>query len=452
MHSRPDVRDLTSGSISRNLWFLAIPMMTTNMLQTVYNVVDMIFVGKLGPSAIAAVSLCGAIMMVPFAILIGLATATVAMVSRFFGAQDYEGAGRAAIQSLLMGAVGGVGMLMLGVLFAPTLLNLFGVQPDVHALGTIYLRIIFYATVSVTLQFLSAAVLQAVGDASTALLLMVISVLLNVILDPLLIFGIGPFPRLEVAGAAWATSIARTVGMVLSLVILFRKRTHLILKLKDLRFDTFLIKRILKIGIPGSLQMGFRSATGMIMMGIVAVYGTVALATYGIGIRLDMFVMMPGFGLGAATATLVGQNLGAGKTKRAELSGWTAAINYAIFMIVAAILFYIFSESVFGIFSKQHEVLLLGQQYLHIVVFAYPFLALGIIFNRALSGAGETTVTMIVTAISLFAVGIPLACVLPRILGLATKGLWLSIAIGNVCNGLIMAFIFAKGRWKEKKI
>lgn len=426
--------------------------MATNMLQTAYNVVDMIFVGKLGPSAIAAVSVCGAIMMLPFAVLIGLSTATVAIVSRFFGAQDYESANRAAIQSLLMGAVGGLGILTLGVLFAPLLLRLFGVQPDVLVLGTSYLRIILLATVSVALQFLSAAVLQAVGDASTALWIMASSVLLNVLLDPLLIFGIGPFPRLEVAGAAWATSIARTVGMVVALIILFRKRTHLNLHLRDVRFEGSLIKRMLKIGIPGSLQMGFRSVAGMIMMGIVARYGTVALATYGIGIRLDMFVLMPGFGLAAATATLVGQNLGAGETRRAEKSGWIAAGNYMVFMLGAAVLFYIFAEVVFSIFNNQAEVLQLGKEYLRIVVFAYPFLAFGVILNRALAGAGETSKTMLVTALSLFAVGIPLACTLPHILDLATRGLWLSIATANVINGLIMTIIFARGRWKEKKI
>jgi putative MATE family efflux protein len=452
VHGRPDVRDLTSGSISRNLWYLAIPMMATNMLQTVFNVVDMIFVGRLGPSAIAAVSVCGAIMMLPFALLIGIATATVATVSRFFGAQDYDGAGMAAIQSLLMGAVGGIAILILGVLFAPELLRLFGVQSDVHTLGTVYLRIIFFAAASFSIQFLSAAVLQAVGDARTSLWIMASSVLLNIALDPLLIFGIGPFPRWEVAGAAWATSIARTVGMAVALVILFRKKTHLQLHLRNVHFDGSLIRRMLKIGIPGSLQMGSRSIAGMIMMGIVAQYGTFALATYGIGIRLDMFVMMPGFGLAAATATLVGQNLGAGEKQRAEKSGWIAAGNYVAFMLSAGVLFYIFAETVFSIFNNQAEVLQLGKVYLRIVVFAYPFIAIGIILNRALSGAGETTKTMIVTVISLFAVGIPLACILPQLFNLATKGLWLSIVISNINNGVIMTIIFSRGRWKEKKI
>ncbi|MBN2412798.1 MATE family efflux transporter [candidate division KSB1 bacterium] len=445
-------RDLTTGNITKNLWILALPMMATNALQTLFNVVDMIFVGRLGPSPIAAVSIVGVILMIPFSLVLGISIATGAMVSRYFGAKEYDRANHIALQSLHTGFYGGLIIMFLGIFLAPSLISLFGVDAEVHHLATIYIRIIFISSVAMALQFLTASIFQAVGDAHTALWIMIGAVVFNIITDPLLIFGIGPFPRLEVAGAAWATTISRFFGMIIALIFLFAKKTYLRIKWEGYYIDFGIVKRLLKIGLPGSLQMTLRSMSGIIMMGIVAGYGTFALAAYGIGIRIDMLVMMPGFGLAGATGTLVGQNLGALKPDRAVKSAWSAVNSYLLIMICAGMLFYIFAGDIFHLFNDNAQVISNGLGYVRILVFSYPFLAVAIVLNRALGGAGETVLTMLVTAGALFGVAIPLSFVLPKVLHIGVKGIWLAIVISNIVNAIVVMFIFILGKWKYKNV
>lgn len=445
-------RDLTSGSISRNLWFLAIPMMATNALQTLFNIVDMMFVGKLGPSPIAAVTVVGIIMMIPFSLILGTSIGTVAMVSRYYGAEDYKGASHVAYQTIVSAIIGGAIVTVLGILFAPSFINLFGVAADVHLYATLYLRIIFIASIPVALQFLTAAIFQALGDAPTAMWINLIAVLLNVLLDPFLIFGIGPFPRMEVAGAAWATSIARTVGMTVALYWLFNKQTRIKIKWEGLKPDREILRRLFKIGVPSSLQMTLRSASGIVMMGIVAGFGTIALAAYGIGIRIDMLVMMPGFGLAAAAATLVGQNLGAGKPDRAVQSSWVAAVYYLIIMISTGVIYYFLSPRIFAIFNSDPNVILNGNIYIRTIVLSYPFLSIAIIFNRALGGAGETVIPMMITGLSLFGIAVPLAFALPHFYNDGVRGVWIAIVVSNIAQAVWVTIIFLRGKWKLKRL
>ncbi|MBN2000182.1 MATE family efflux transporter [candidate division KSB1 bacterium] len=445
-------RDLTSGSIGRNLWMLALPMMATNAMQTLFNVADMIFVGKLGPAPIAAVSLVGMIMMIPFSLVMGLTIAVVAMVSRYYGARNYDNANHAALQAIKVGILCGLFLTVFGFFFASDITRIFGLEPTVHRLATLYLQIIFIASVPFTLQFITAAIFQAVGDAQTAFWIIFASVILNVLLDPLMIFGIGPFPRMEIAGAAWATSIARAVGMVTALTFLIIKQSHIKIKWEGFRVDWAIAKQFFKIGIPGSLQMTLRSTSGMIFMGIVAGYGTAVLASFGVGIRIDMLDLMPGFGLGAATATLVGQNLGAQKPHRAAISSWTAAAYYSIFMLVSAVLIYIFAENIIALFNNTQDVIQNGRTYLHIIIWTYPLLAFAVILNRALGGAGETVKTMLVTGFSLFCVAVPCAFFYPALLDIGVKGIWFGIATGHFAQAVIVTIIFSSGHWKHKKV
>ena len=445
-------RDLTTGSIAKNLWFLAFPMMATNALQTLFNIVDMIFVGRLGPAPIAAVAVVGMILMIPFAFALGLGVASGAMVSRYYGAKDYHNSNYFVLQSIFTGFAGGLIMMVIGYMGAPYLINLFKVDQTVQNLGTIYLQIMFLVSIPIVLQFLTSAIFQAVGDAKTALWINVCAVFVNIILDPFLIFGIGPFPRLEVAGAAIATAIARSMGMIIALLFLTRKKTHIQIKLSHFKIDTDAIKRLLKIAMPSSLQMVIRGSSGIVLMGIVAKYGTFALAAYGIGIRIDMLVMMPGFGLGAATATLVGQNIGAQKLKRAVKSTWLSAFYYVLIMCIAGVLFYNFPHFIYSFFNKTENVLLNGKIYLETIVFSYPFIALGIIFTRALGGAGETISTMLVTAFSLFCVAVPLAFVFPHLFNTGVRGIWYALVVSNIIHALIVGYLFLHGKWKIKKI
>lgn len=442
--------DVTRGSISKNIWRLALPMIAANVLQTLFNIVDMIFVGRLGPSSIAAVALSGVIMMLIMTVLIGIAIATQAMVARFVGARDNDTAADIATQSLLLGTIASLLLACLGIIFSPYLLNMLGATNHVLRLGTGYLRIMFAGTLTMFLMFLIRAILHGAGNAVTPMGLLIFSTILNIILDPLLIFGIGPFPRLGVNGAACATVTARGSGMIIGLFILLKGRSGIKLRLQNLRVDLNLMWRIVKIGIFSSLQALLRNMSQMTITRIVAVYGTFAIAAYGIGMRVRMVVMMPGFGLATAAATLVGQSLGAQDPKRAERSSYLSVLFYEILMICMGILFFLFARQIVGIFNSQTDVINVGSMYLRILSLSFVFLALSIVLGRAMNGAGDTLSPMVITFVALLGLRIPLAVALSRELG--TNGIWLGMALSDLANGLITTLWFSRGKWKEKKV
>jgi len=445
-------RDLTTGSISNSIWTLAWPMIVGNVLQTGFNVVDMIFVGRLGAEAIAAVSLSGMILMLIITLIVGIGIGTTAMVARFFGAKEYAQANEVALQSLLFGGIASFFLAVVGFFFSGTLLRVFGAEAKVVELGTDYLSIMFLGSSTMFLLFLGAAILRGAGDTLTPMLILMLSTLINIIADPLLIFGLGPFPRLEIKGAAIATVIARGIGMFIILGILWKGYSYIHISLKKIKFRFDLLWRIIKIAIPGSLQMAIRSTSGLVIMSIVVVYGTYALAAYGVGLRINMIVMMPGFGLGAATATLVGQNLGAQKPQRAEKSAWIALIYYEAIMIVIGTLFYLFAPKIISAFNTNPEVIREGASFLRIVTFSYVFLAMAIVLHQGLHGAGDTVPPMMITALALLGVRIPLAYFLPKLFPLNTVGIWLAIAFSSILEGSLVAFWFKSERWKKKKI
>lgn len=255
-----------------------------------------------------------------------------------------------------------------------------------------------------------------------------------------------------VAGSALATVIARGVGLLFLLYVFMFRHPLFRLRIKDMRIDWDIIKRIARIGLFGSLQMFIRTFSALMLMRIVALYGTFAIAAYGIGMRLRMVVMMPGFGLAMATAVLVGQNLGAGKPERAERSGWIATGFYEIIVIAVATIFMVFSKDLVRVFNPHPEVIRLGTTYLHFVAITLLFIALSIVLGRAMNGAGETRSPMIITAVSLLVFQIPLAFILSQTLNLGTNGIWTGILISSIIQGIVMTLLFIRGKWKRKKI
>ncbi|MCK4352166.1 MATE family efflux transporter [candidate division WOR-3 bacterium] len=444
--------NLTEGSIFKSIWLLALPMMTGNILQTLFNVVDMIFVGKLGAPAIAAVSMSGIIMMLIITVAIGLSIGTMAMVARFTGANDIEQANNVAMQSLILGGIIFIFLAIFGTLFAEPLLKLIGANPEVVKLGVTYLKIMFIGSITMLLLFLISAILRGAGDAVTPMKILIFSTILNIIVDPLLIFGIWIFPRLGVRGAAYATVFARGMGMVIGLWILFRGYSRIHVNLMKVKLDFNLMWRIIKIAIPGSIRPALRNISGLIVMSIVALYGTYAIAAYGICIRVNMIVMMPGFGLGAAAATLVGQNLGAKKPKRAERSAWITLGFYELIMVVVGALFFIFAQTLIKIFNTNPEVVRMGMTFLRIVVLSYIFLASSIILQNAMCGAGDAVPPAFITGITHLGVRVLLALMLTKTLGLKTMGVWLAIAISTTIEGILTAGWFGIGKWKYKKV
>ena len=445
--------DLTSGNISKTIWKLALPMMIGNLFQTLFNVVDMIYVGKLGSSSIAAVAMSGTIMHLIIVAIIGVGTGTTALISRFIGAKKGDEANRVFMQSFIIAFVGWIILALFGYFIAPGALQILGAEEEVFRLGGAYLQIFFIGSLGFFMMGVLRSAMQGSGDAITPMILLACSTIINLILDPLLIFGIWIFPRMGVKGAALATIISQSIMMIIGWIyVALGHHYHLTFDWKNLRIEWDYIKRILLIGFPSSLQMLLRSMATILIMGFVAPYGTLAVAAYGIGMRINMIVMMPGFGLAMAAATLVGQNLGAGKPDRAEKSGWLAVGYYIIIMLIMGIIFYIFAPQLISIFNKEEGVINIGVEYLRIITPFYIFLAMAIVLNRAITGAGDTVAALSITAICLLGIQFGLIMYLPKLANLGTKALWMAIVIAMTSQGLMAAGWFKLGRWKHRKI
>ena len=461
---KKDSRDLTEGSIVRNLWYLALPMIAGNLLQDALNIADMIFVGWIGPDAIAAVGMGGILLYMTFTVAIGISTGTVAMVSRFIGEQKHDAAEHVTMQSLLLGILCSVGLAVVGYPLAEPILRLLGAKGNVITLGTSYFRIMLLGAFTMFLSYTLSSALRGAGDAMTPMIIFAVSTALNIILDPLLIFGLWIFPRLGVAGSALATVIARGVGLVIFLWGFFTKRFVLRLKLSDAQVNLDIMKRIIKIGAFGSIQALLRNLSGLILMRIVTFYDKKmhvaeastttaempAVAAYTLGMRLRMIVMMPGFGVANAVAPLVGQNLGAGKPKRAEKSAWMGVAFGAGIMMFAGIIYIIFANLIMSAFTQDPEVIRIGAVYVRIQAITYGFIGLSIVLGRGFSGAGDTLPPMVFTGISLLGFAIPAVIVMANWLGLI--GIWIGIAASNVVQATMMAFWFLRGKWKEKEV
>lgn len=443
-------RGLTEGSIVKNVWHLSLPMMMGILLHNTFNIVDMIFVGRLGPAAIAAVSMNGILLGVIWTLIMGISLGTMAMVARFIGAQRFEEADNVAMQSLFMGILGSIPITIAGFFLAEPILRVLGAKEEVLSPGISYLRIISLGSITMFLPFITSSALRGAGDAYTPMKILGFSTTLNIILDPLFIFGLWGFPRWGVAGSALATVLSQGVGALILLYILFRGRSVLHLNLEKARLNLEMMWRIAKIGVFGSLQMVMWNISDLVLMRIVAIYGTFAVAAYGIGMRVVFMVMMPGFGLAQSAATLVGQNLGAEKPARAERSAWIATGFYEVIMIVSTAFLIIFARNIVSIFNLNPEIVKIGGSYIRFISSTFFFMALSIVLSRAMNGAGDTLSPMVITAISVFVLRIPLVLFLAK--SWATTGIWTGIAISNVAQGLITTFWFTRGRWKHKAI
>lgn len=445
-------RDLTTGSISKAIWILAIPMIISNVFQSAFNLVDMAFVGRLGPVALAAVAMSGQIIMILMFLMVGIGAGTTALIARAIGEKNREKADSVAMQSIILVFIGSIIFGVAGFILSPRLLGILGANAEVISVGTGYLQITFGGIIVLVYMFSIASILHGAGDATTPMLILGLSTILNIVLDPLLIFGIGIFPRLGVNGAAWATVFSRGIGAVIALEVLLRGRSRVHVRLKDLKVHLNTMWRILKIGIPASAQMTLRGLVGIALIAVVAGFGTTAIAAYGVGISLFMVAMMPGFAMGMAAQTLVGQNLGAKQPERASRSAWTTVAYYSIFMMAVAFVFVALAPNLIMIFNNDPEVIRMGTSFLQITAWGYVFIAFSLIFNRSLSGAGDTMSPLVFTFVALWLVQIPLAIVLSRVPSLGVKGIWYAVLAAYVVQAIMTTAWFQTGRWKFKKV
>lgn len=442
--------NLTEGSIFKNILFLSLPSMVTLLLQDAFNLVDMYFVGKLSASALASVSMAGIIVGLLLVAVNGISAGTVALVSRHVGEGDIDKADKVVMQSFILGLIMTVIVTIIGCLFAPQMLELLGASEEVVIQGTSYLRITFGGSITIFLTVLMFSALRGAGDPLSPMRILVVSTIANIILDPIMIYGLWGFPRLEVAGSALATIVARAIGMVMVLRVMFQEKSIIKLRAQDFHFNWDIVKNIMKIGTPGALGALVLNISALLLMGIVATFGTFAVAAYGVGMRLNMAVMIPTMGFGVASATLVGQNLGAGKPERAEKSGWVCAGISASIMAILSIVFLLLSGDLISIFNDEIEVVKIGTQFIRILAPSYIFIGSGMTLGRGLEGAGDTIHTMMFSTITMLVLRIPLAWYLPHWFGM--KGIWSSLALTNAIYGIIVAIWFKMGRWKKRKI
>ncbi|MEI8140250.1 MAG: MATE family efflux transporter [bacterium] len=449
---RSNAQSLTTGSVWQGLIGLAWPMFVSTTLQNLQSVIGLFWVGRLGSDSVAALAMSGTLLMMLFPVVMGLSTGTIAIVARSVGAGNPAEAAEVGGQSLLAALICGVIAGVAGWYWAGDLCRWQGATGEVARLGTQYLGISFLGCFTVFILFIGNSILQASGNTVIPMYAMVLATVLNLVLDPIFIFGLLGMPRMGVEGAALAMVLAQSVAVVVVLRALVRGKSGVKVGLAAWRLRLDPIWRIMKVGIPSSGQMLSRSLMSVALMWIVAKYGTNAVAAYGIGVRFHMMALMPAFVLGNAAGAIVGQNLGAGRPDRAQRVAWLATGLDAIIMFVLALGLTIFATPLVRLFDPSPEVVLAGASYLRITSFFHVLAALSIVLGRALQGAGDTVAPMVATIVGLWGVQIPLAIFLARHMTPSTDGIWWSVGIAILVNGLMVTFWFMTGRWKTRKV
>jgi putative MATE family efflux protein len=442
--------DFTTGSTGRALGLLAVPMMLEMSMEAIFAVVDIAFVSRLGMNAIAAVGITEALITVLYAIAIGLGMGVTAMVSRRIGAKNPDGAARVTGQAIWVGAVLSVVIGVFGVVFAEDLLYMMGVSDAVVETGRGFTAVLLGGSASILFLFLLNAAFRGAGDAPIALRALVLANSINIVLDPCLIFGLGPFPELGVTGAAIATTIGRSVGVLYLAYRLCAPGSRLNLELRHLAIHSGLIMRMFQISIGGVGQFLIATSSWIAIMRVVALYGSAPIAAYTIAIRMLEFAFLPAWGLGNAAATLVGQNLGAGKADRAEQTVKKAARYNTMFMAALGLGLVVLAPQVVGLFTSDPEILRHGIMCLRILGIGFPLYAVGMIMIQALNGAGDTRTPSLLNFICFWMLQIPLAYWLAQDAGLGPTGVFIAIVISESILSVLGLIVFRRGAWKTK--
>jgi putative MATE family efflux protein len=445
------VTDFTQGSIPRHLIVFSIPMLLGNLLQTFYNTVDSIWVGRfLGPEALAAVSVSFPIVFLLVAFTTGLSMAASVMVAQYFGAREEEAVRRTATASTVLLTLIGLGLTVVGLVVHRGILTLIRTPSGIMELATSYL---FFFLLGLPFMFIYnniGSVLRGAGDSKTPLLLLVYATVLNIVLDPLLILGVPPFPRLGVAGAAIATTVSQGFSALWGTVILKRERFFVFERSHIIPCASF-VRTLFRLGLPAGAQQTIVSLGHLAMMSIVNGFGKTVVAAFGAATRVDQFSFLPALSFSLAISSLAGQNVGAQNFTRArEVARW-GAIVAASFALPVSVLVFFFAPQLIRIFTTDSEVIRAGVEYLRIVSFSYVPFALMFAYNGFLRGAGDTFQTMVNTLLTLWLVRIPVAKLL-SLTALAERGIWVSFVAGPTAGYLIAYLYYASGRWESKAI
>ena len=442
-------QDYTSGSIRKAIFMLSVPMVMEMMMESIFFLVDAYFVSSLGANAIATVGLTESVLTLVYAIAIGLSMGVTAIVARRVGEKDLPGAGRAAVQAIFLGVLVAAMISAIGIIFPKQILGLMGGAPDLIEDGYRYTQILLGGNLTIMLLFLINAIFRGAGDASVAMRVLIISNLLNILLDPLFIFGWGPVPGFGVKGAAIATTIGRGTAVVIQLLILIYGWSKIKVALNQFRFHAATMWNLVKVSLGGIGQFIIGTSSWVFLMRIMAEFGSEVLAGYTIAIRVLMFTLMPSWGMSNAAATLVGQNLGAGKPDRAEKSVWKTGKFNAWFMVAVSLFYLFFAESIMRVFSDEAPIIEYGALSLRVIAAGYVFYAYGMVIIQAFNGAGDTRTPTVINFFCFWLFQLPLAYIGAVSLDLGPLGVLIAITVAEMLIALIGIWLFRKGKWKE---
>jgi len=444
MKDRPN---LLEGSITKNIIFLAAPMVLVMFLQTLFNIVDTIFVGRISAYAVAAVSMAFTVMFIIIAIGAGLGIGTASVVARRLGAKDKKGAELAAEHSIFIGLFVSLLITALGLAFAEQIFILMGAGPEVLPLVLSYVRILFVGMIFLVMMFIGNSILQGEGDTKTPMKIISFAVVLNIILDPIFIFVLG----YGVAGAAIATVLSRAVGAALIWYFLLSNRALLQFNLRAFKYAPAIVRDILKVGLPSMVLHGAMGVGMAAFTKLSSLFGPFAIAAYGIGFRLESIAILPALGIAMAVVTIVGQNVGAGNISRAKKTTWVAAAMASAFAVIVAIIISIIPAQTIMLFNSDPLVVEYGVSFIRIVSASFMLTTLSIVIINAFQGAGNGTVPLFLTLLRLFIVAVPLAYLLSVTFGYGLVGVWIGMAASNAVAGIVGAIWFKFSKFEHSR-
>ena len=445
-------QDFTEVAVGRAVVLLAVPMVLEMIMESVFAVADIFFVGRLGATAVATVGITESLMTIIYALAIGLSIGAAATVARRIGEKDNDGAARAAVQSIALGVVGATAIGTTGVLFGSQLLRGMGASDDVVGQGSGFARIMLGGSGSALLLYLINAIFRGAGNAAIAMRVLWFANAINIVLGPCLIFGLGPFPELGVAGAAVGTTIGRSSGVVMQLYHLWRGGSRLSIRRRHLRLEARSMAGIARLSTSAVFQNFIGTASWMGLIRILTGFGSAAVAGNTIGIRIIMFALLPSYGVSNAAATLVGQNLGAGKPDRAEASVWHAGWYNTACLAVVGTMFLLFAPVLIGWFSSDPTVIPYGVRCLRIVSAGFLFYGFGMVLTQSFNGAVDTRTPTLINLACLWAFELPMAWVLAHPVGLGPTGVFLAVSLAFSVLALVSAAIFRRGFWKTVRV
>ena len=444
--------DLTQASIKKAIFLLAVPMILEMSMESIFALVDIFYVSQVSTNAVATIGLTESVITLVYALAVGLRLAATAIVARRIGEKDPEGAKRVTVQVIFLGILVSSIVSVIGILFPKEILGLMGGEQSLIDEGYRYTQILIGGNFTIVLLFLINAVYRGAGNASMAMWTLILSNGINIVLDPIFIFGWGPIPEYGVAGAAIATTIGRGTAVLFQLYILFYGSTRIRLALKDFVVNIGVMINLIRVSLGGIGQFIIGTSSWIFLMRIISEFGSEVLAGYTIAIRVIMFTMMPAWGLSNAAATLVGQNLGANQPERAETSVWKTAKYNAFFMVAVSVIYLLFAKTIIGWFSVDPEVLKYGALSLQIVTIAYFLFAYGMTVTMAFNGAGDTRTPTIINFFCFWVFQLPFAYFTAIVLDWGPIGVFVAIALAESLIAVIAIVWFKKGKWKMIKV